>query len=433
MGKNTLVSRRQFIQRSGSALALCLAAGTAPAFGGLRANEKVNLGFIGVGDRNRFHLRHFGHMPDVRVAALCDVDRSQLDAAAARLDSKTARFKDFRKLLEMKEIDAVVIGTPDHWHAIITITACEAGKDVYVEKPLGQNIREGRAVVQAVQEHNRVVAVGTQQRSGVHFVEAVDAIRRGELGKISSVRCWNAWGLQDIQSGSIEGIGNPPDSAPPADVDYDMWLGPAPLRPFNSNRFHRNFYYFWDYAGGMISGWGVHLFDVVLWAMGNNFHEVNTTGGIYVYRDNRETPDTAEVVFTCPNYVLTYSLRQANSRPVTSDMDHGIEFYGTEASLFINRREYRIYTEDAPTEPVMVDGAPMEIPHKENFIDCVRSRQKPHADVETGHLASIPGHLANISYRVGRPIRWDAENETILNDEEASDMLGRVCRPPWHL
>jgi predicted dehydrogenase len=428
------VSRRSFIQQTaGSTLAACLASGAAPALGAIGANERINLGFIATGDRNSFHISQFKDMPDVGIVALCDVDRSHLEKAAASLDGKPAQFEDFRKVLEMKEVDAVVVAPPEHWHAIPTIMACQAGKDVYVEKPLGHNIKEGRAIVDAAKKYNRIVAIGTQQRSGPHWIEAVEIIKSGKLGKISAVRCFNQWGINSMGGKGMQGIGNPPDSDPPEGVNYDRWLGPAPKRRFNPNRFHFYFYFFWDYSGGMVSAWGVHLHDIVLWAMGYDIRAVTCTGGNYVFKDNRETPDTAEVIWECPNYTFTYSVRHGNGRAVTGDMDHGIEFSGTDASLFINRKEYRIYPEDAPEKPTVVKARGMDIPHKLNFLECVRTRKQPNADALTGHLGTIPGYLANISYRVGRKIKWDAEKETIPGDEEACKLLTRTYREPWHL
>ncbi len=434
MTNSANIDRRNFLkQTAGSTLAACLATGTAPAYGVVGANDRINLGFIGTGGRNQFHISQYRKMPDVGILALCDVDRSQRERAAAELDPKPALFEDFRQVLDNKDIDAVVIATPEHWHVITAIAACQAGKDVYVEKPVGHNIKEGRALTQEAKKYNRIVQIGTQQRSGPHWIEAVDTVRSGKLGKIAAVRCWNAWGINEMGGKGLQGIGKPEDCAPPDGVNYDFWLGPAPLRPFNPSRFHFYFYFFWDYSGGMVSAWGVHLHDIVLWAMGYDIKAVTCTGGQFAFDDCRDTPDTADIIFECPEYSFTYSVRHSNGRPVTGNMDHGIEFSGTDASLFINRDEYRIYPENDRENPKIVQSQPMELPHKQNFLNCIRTRQRPNADPETGHLAAIPGHLANISYRVGRRIAWDADKETIPGDEEACELLGRTYRQPWHL
>jgi predicted dehydrogenase len=428
MNELSQITRRDFIRNAGTALAAGTAIGVLPSIGAEGANEKINLGFVGVGGRGHFHLSQFKQMPEVNVVAIADPseekrNRAKSTAPDARL------FGDYRALLEWKEVDAVVVATPDHWHAIPTILACQAGKDVYVEKPLAHDIKEGRAMVQAARKYNRVVQLGTQQRSGPHWIEAVNLVRSGELGKVSLVRTWNCWDLQSVHAD----MGNPPDSDPPPGLDYDQWLGPAPKRHFNPRHYDFYFYYFWDYSGGMLSAWGVHLFDIVTWAMGPKIQSVTTTGGKFVFQDVRETPDTAAVLFECPDYMFTYELRHGNGKPSFSDMDHGIEFYGTKATLFINRSAYWLFPERQRTNPRTVQAQDMEVPHKRNFLDCIRSRKRPNSDVELGHLGSLPGHLGNIAYRVGRKITWDGEREAIPNDPQAEALLGRTYREPYLL
>ena len=312
------ITRRSFVKAAGGALAAGAALGGVPAIGALGANEKIGLGFIGVGGRGQHHLNQFARMDDVEIIAVADAQRDKRQQAARLVkDKKVAQFEDFRKLLERKDVDAVVVSTPGHWHAIPTILACQAEKDVYVEKPLGHNIKEGRAMVEAARKYDRVVQHGTQQRSGPTWIEAVEMIRSGELGKVNLVRTWNCWDI----NGMGGNIGNPPDSDPPEGVDYDLWLGPAPKRPFNPRRFDFSFYFFWDYSGGMLSAWGVHLFDVVMWAMGPTLLSVTTTGGKLVHKDMRDTPDTASVLFECPEYVFTYEMRHGNGNPPWGGMD----------------------------------------------------------------------------------------------------------------
>jgi predicted dehydrogenase len=426
MNEVSAVNRRTFLKQT------TLVAGAAlspwPSIGVQGANERIGLGFIGVGGRGMGHLKEFATMPDVRIVAVADCNERKRNAAVAAAPGAKA-FNDYRQLLELKDVDAVVIATPDHWHAIQTIHACQAGKDVYVEKPLGHNIREGRAMVEAARKYNRVVQHGTQQRSGPHWIEAVNRIKAGELGQVTLVRTWNCWDVKSIHAD----FGNPPDSDPPPGVDYDAWLGPAPKRRFNPRHFDFYFYYHWEYSGGMISAWGVHLFDVVLWVMGPTILSVTTTGGKYVFTDRRPMPDTAAVLFECPNYVFTYELRHANGNPPWGNMDHGIEFYGTQATLWINRNGYSFFPEDERRNPQRVRGQEMDLPHKRNWLDCIRSRARPNADVEIGHLSSIPGHLANIAWRVGARITWDAQRETIPNNPQAEALLGRTYREPYVL
>jgi len=421
-------SRRCFL----AACAASMAAGRF-ASGAVGANDRIQLGFIGTGGRGGFHLGQFLTMKGVAVRAVCDVDGKRLEAAAKRAGSGVLKTSDYRRVLDSKEIDAVVVSTPDHWHAIPTVQACEAGKDVYVEKPIGHNIREGRIIVEAARKHNRIVMIGLQQRSGPHFAEAVRRIRKGEIGKISFVHVWNAWGLHGMGSKGPEGIGNPPDGDPPPWVDYDRWLGPAPKRRFNPLRFHFYFYFFWDYSGGMVSAWGVHLFDIVQWALGHEIRSVTTTGGKFVYRDARETPDTAEAIFECPGYTMTYSMRHGNAYPYNGDMDHGILFFGTKGTLLINRRLFQIIPEGERKPSFTMKNQGMDTHHKRNFLVALRSRKQPLADALVGHHAAIPGHLANISYRVGRKLIWDSNKEEIIGDEEASALLTRVYRKPYVL
>ena len=429
-GKSAM-TRRSFIKAAGGALAAGAALKGAPAIGGIGANEKIGLGFIGVGARGTDHLRGFMKMDDVNIVAVADCSRSKRDAAVAKVkNSKVQAFEDYRKLLDLKDVDAVVVATPDHWHVIPSIHACQAGKDVYVEKPIGQNVREGRALVKAARKYDRVVQLGVQQRSGPTWIEAVDMIKSGKLGKVSLVRTWNCWDLKSIHAD----MGNPPDQpTPPAGVDYDLWLGPAPKRPFNPRHFDFYFYYFWNYSGGMLSAWGVHLFDVVTWAMGPTINSVTTIGGKLVFKDARDTPDTAAILFECPNYVFTYEVRHGNGKDPFGGMDHGIEFYGTQGTIWINRNGYTFFPESDRNNPKQVPDRGLDQEHRRNWLDCVRSRQRPNADIELGHLGCIPGFLGNISYRVGRRIKWDGEKETIPGDREADNLLGREYREPYVL
>ena len=328
MNELSPMTRRNFIKSTGGALAAGAALEALPALGAPGANDKINLGFIGVGGRGGWHLQEFAQMNDVRIVAAADVAQDKLDRIHAAFPAAQT-FKDFRRVLDLKEVDAVVVAPPDHWHAIPTILACQAGKDVYVEKPLGHNIKEGRAMVQAARKYDRVVQLGTQHRSGPHWIEAVDLVKSGQLGKVSLVRTWNCWDLKNMGGD----LGNPPDSNPPPGLDYDLWLGPAPKRAYNPHRCDFFWYFFWDYSGGMISAWGVHLLDVVTWAMGPTIKSVTTIGARLVLEDMRETPDTAGLLYECPNYVLTYEVRHGNGNPPWGGFDHGIEFYGTQGSI----------------------------------------------------------------------------------------------------
>ncbi|MBI4580882.1 MAG: Gfo/Idh/MocA family oxidoreductase [Planctomycetes bacterium] len=427
------MSRRSFVRTAAvgvGGMALARTARSVRAAPG--ANERITIASIGVGGQGSAHLREMVKMEDIRVAAVCDVDQNRLDAAAKVVGEGVKATKDFREIIDDKTIDAVLIATPGHWHGIPAIRACRAGKHVYVEKPICHNIKEGRALVEAARENKSIVQVGTQQRTTKHWANAVNRIKAGELGRINMIHVWNAWNTREMFST----IGHAADSDPPPGVDYDLWLGPAPKRRFNRLRFHGTHYFFWEYGGGMMSEWAIHLFDVVAWAMGPQINSVSAAGGNHVWKDDRETPDTAVATFDCPGYTMTYSMRHGNGWHPHGDMDHGIEFFGTDMTLQVNRNYFAIFRDaDRGTrKPHYIETGNTGLwDHKRNFFDCIRSGKQPEAHAEAGHLSSIIGHLANISYRVGRRLTWDAKSET-TNDDDANKLLGRAeYRAPWHL
>lgn len=412
----------------------------------LGANDQIRIGIIGCGDQSNWDASDFAKQPNVKIVALCDVYegniKERMKNEILKLDpAKTPTFKDFRRLLDDKNIDAVIIATPDHWHALTMITACQAGKDVYVEKPLSLTIEEGRRMVAAARKHNRVVQVGTQQRSARHFQQSVELIREGKLGKITRVETWN------YENQHPRGIGSPPDEAPPSDLDWDFYLGPAPKAAYNKNRHLGTFRWFWDYSGGMMTDWGVHLIDIVHWAMKVDAPTaVSASGGKYVMEDNRETPDTMSVLFEYPGFVMTYDYRVLNSRGKDGQWGYGIMFYGTDGSLFVDRSGFEIFPEmegrkrdslfTAKIPPARMSvqrGDPSHFDHVANFIECMKSRQRTISDVEIGHRSTSAPHLANISLRTGRKIKWDGVNEKIIGDAEASKWLNKEYRAPWKL
>jgi len=386
------------------------------------------------------NLNDFVKQTDVEVASLCDVFAPNLDKAAQKAE-KADRHKDFRRVLDRKDIDAVIVATPDHWHSPAMIMACQAGKDVYVEKPISVTIEEGRRMVAAARRYNRIVQVGTQQRSGLHFQKAVEIVRSGKLGKISFVRTWN-FGNQ-----YPAGIGSPPDSDPPEGLDWDTWLGPAPKVKFNANRFGvspdrwSSFRWFWDYAGGMMTDWGVHLIDIVQWAMDIEYpSRVSATGGKLCLQDNRETPDTLFVTYQYPGFVCTYENRECNGSSINGQ-GYGIMFHGTEGTLYVNREFYEIMPEKKPgpdkkpvdrMEPIKDKSSNNQhLDHVRNFLDCVKSRQRPISDIEIGHRSTSACLLGNVAYRSGQSITWDGKTEQIANSKEATRYLSRAGRKGW--
>jgi predicted dehydrogenase len=396
------------------------------------ANDRVALGLIGSGRQGNADWKLFLGNPDVEPIAAADVYQTSLDNGITNSGGKATGYKDFRRLLERKDIDAVIVGTPDHWHALATIMACEAGKDVYCEKPLSLFVREGRAMVNAARKHNRIVQVGSQQRSGPHYQKAVEMVRSGELGKVSHISA-------SMIRNAMPGFGRFPDSQPPAGLDWDFWLGPAPFKPYNELRCQYNFRWFWDYSGGQMTNFGAHDLDIARWAL-------NAPGPVAVagfgsrlsLDDGGETPDVQEVIYQFPGVVVTWSVREMNSAPRPT-----LEFHGTKGTLTINRNGYQIKGErwgSGQERKVQMEDATMagngseqHKLHVRHFIDCVKSRQRPIAEVEDGHLTAAMCHLGNIATRLGRSVRWDPEKEQIIGDAEANRWLERPYRAPWKL
>lgn len=440
--------RRAFLKAAasgaGSLAASALIARAAPQRG---ANDAISVGLIGCGSRGPYLSYVFQLMPNVRLVAACDVHEQRLAAAVKQAEGvsgeKPRAYRDYRQLLADKDIDAVIVATNEHWHVLPAVHACAAGKDVYLEKPVGTSILEGRAAVNAATRYNRIVQMGTQQHSWEHYARAVEIIQSGRLGRISQVEVW------DVDNVS-PGYGAPADEPSPAELDWDFWLGPAAKVPYNRNRYEHA-YWFFDYGGAWQVAWGAHHYDIVHWAMQVKAPtQASGTGGRFAFShdtDNREWPDTFDGSCVYPaspsapdGFLLTYTCRHGCGRP-NLGRTHGKAFYGTDAVLVIDRRGYEIYAEThggtkrTSEEKLTSTKKEHEVvqDHVRGFIECLRSRRKPAVDIEVGHLAANPGHLMNIAWRVGRTIRWDAAAEQIENDREAAGMLGRTYRAPWEL
>jgi predicted dehydrogenase len=354
-------------------------------------------------------------------------------------------------MYENKDLQAIVVSTPDHWHALMTILACAAGKDVYVEKPLTLFIDEGKWMVEAARRFQRVVQVGTQQRSGLHYQKARKLVREGYLGKIHNVRMSAARNV-------TPGFGKFADSAVPSELDYDLWLGPAPKRPYHQMRSLYHFRWFWDYSGGQMTNLGAHHIDILQWVMNvKGPLTVSSVGGRYVLEGDGDTPDTQDAVFQYPGFTAICSLREGGIGRRAA----GLEFIGHKANLVIDRGGFEILPEmkidpnnavpqfkghsaggvtrsqtkpEPYTAPVKEKGSSDEQfdLHVRNFLDCIKSRQRPIADVEDGHQITTACHLANISLRLGgRSVRWDPVKEQIVGDAEAAAMMRRPYRKPW--
>jgi len=436
----SLHSRRKFLGRSASIAVTAPFAlgGFGPLIKSLRAgepgaNDKVRIGLIGSGGMGRGDLECFFLNPEVECPVICDVDDAMAAKGAEICVSKRGKkpdlVRDFRRVLDRKDIDLVVVATPDHWHALPTVMACQAGKDVYVEKPLAKSIAEGRAMLEASKRHKRVVQMGSQWRSCDHIIQAAEVVKSGKLGKVSVVR---GWAYLDW----LPSIGNPPDGSPPAGVDYDMWLGPAPKRPFNPNRFHFNFRWFWDYAGGLMTDWGVHLINMMLMGMGKEMPKsAFSSGGKFVFNDNSETPDSQVTVYEFPGYMLIWEHKAGlnnglNGRP------WGVEWNGTEGTIILNDSGWEVITErkDANLDSQKKPGSPDPRPaHVRNFLSCVKSRNQPVLNLEVGHHVSTVAHLGNIAYRTGRKVVFDAATEQVVGDKPADRLVSLDYRKPWVL
>jgi predicted dehydrogenase len=430
------VTRRSFLQTS------ALAAGgwygglvVSNAFGqaAVPASEKIRVGLIGSGGMGRGDLATFLQNAEVECPVVCDVDDAMIAEGVKLVEQQRgkqpATTRDFREVLERKDVDVVLVATPDHWHALPTVLACQAGKDVYVEKPLATSIREGRAMVTAASRHGRVVQMGTQWRSGEHFAKAVEYVQSGKLGKVTLVR---AWAYHDW----LPACPKKPDGPVPTGVDYDFWLGPAPKREFNPNRFHFNFRWYWDYAGGLMTDWGVHLINILLWAMGPQPPvSVMSSGGNLNLDEAWETPDAQMAIYEFPAYMLVWEHKNGvgiglNSRP------WGMSFTGNLGTLFLTDQGFEVLSErrKGGEEPQNFPGSGDARPaHVRNFLDCVKSRKAPSQNAQLGHHVSTVAHLGNVAYRAKRKIFWDADREQVKNDAEADRLIGVEYRQPWVL
>jgi predicted dehydrogenase len=437
-----MIDRRRFLKRSTLA-ALAVGAFETPFIRVARAdepgpNDKIRLGLIGCGGMGcglptGGDLACFFLNPEVDCAVVCDVDDARLAQALTVCEKhdrpKPDTVKDFRRVLDRKDVDIVLIATPDHWHALPTVMAAQAGKDIYVEKPLAKTIDEGRAMVEAVKKYNRVAQMGSQWRSAKHIIEATDIIKSGQLGKVSLAR---AWAFLDW----LPSIGHIPDSPVPPGVDYDTWLGPAPLRAFNQNRFHFNFRWFWDYAGGLMTDWGVHLLNMV--SMGlppENPKSVTAAGGKFILDDDSETPDSLVTVYDYKDCQVIWEHRAGINNGLNS-RSWGVEWHGTEGNIILNDTGYELFTEpkkaNIASRKRHTEGDPRPA-HVRNFLDCVKSRQQPALNLEIGHRVSSLAHLGNIAYRTGQKIVWDDVNEKIIGCHEADKLVTVKYRKPWHL
>ncbi len=451
------INRRDFIKRAAfttGGVSLSMAGFSTTNV--LGANDRIRLGVIGTGKQGVDDMQNF-MKHGVEVAAVCDVYEPNLAKGLGPAGGNAKTFKDFRQVLDDKEIDVVLIGTPDHWHPLPMVEACKAGKDVYVEKPICVAVEEGQKMVAAARANKRVVQVGLWQRSNLHFQKAVELVQSGVLGKVSFVRTWNYNNMYP------DGYGFYPDSDPPAGLDWDFWLGPAPKVPYNFNRFGvapgrwSTFRYFYDYANGWPGDWGVHLMDIVQWALKTDGPTgITAIGSKHYTNDNTETPDTLEITWEYPTFIATYESRLCNNNSMFNK-DYGIEFHGTDATMFLDRSGFQVFPEAASKDfylshhasandkevPADYGKAPamkMEqvddglLNHVGNLLECMRTRQRPHTDIEYGHRSSSTCLLGNVALRTREHLEWDVANQKLLKGSPAAEkLLSREYRAPWKL
>lgn len=445
----TATSRRDFLTAASATLTLP----TASYSRVLGANERIGIGVIGYGLIGKKHVSTFSALDQCSIVAISDAHRGRVTEGIAAGSDPTG-YSDFRKLLDDKRVEGVIVSTPDHWHAPMTMLACAAGKDVYVEKPMTLFVREGEWVNAVAERTNRIVQVGTQQRSGLHYQKARELIRSGYIGKVTSVRITHSRNI-------VPGFGRPPDSDPPADLDWNLWLGPALLRKYNPLRGIYHFRWFWDTAGGQMTNLTSHELDIVDWILGlDSLTGVASVGGRFVLNDLTETPDTQDTLFRLKDFTVSSTIRECSLGPPR----FGTEFFGTKGSLAVTRSGFTVTADpDEPPEariPGIQGGHPVGGPkaaaipktgkrrttpiedksgdsdeqyreHARNFLDCIRTRKQPISDAASGHRVATACHLANISLRLGRMLTWDANAKRITDVAEANEQHARPYRSPW--
>lgn len=451
-GPQAPIRRRRFLRAASGAT---LAAASASRVSG--ANSRLRVALIGCGGRGRSVASRIAAVKGVEYTRFCDVYDAQAESAREALaggKGKTGR--DYRRVIEDRDVDAVHIATPDHWHALPAVEAIRAGKHVYVEKPLGHNVLEGKAMVKAAAESKAVFLTGTQHRSQPHFMELAELVQGGGLRDVHFVRVWNYANLMP------SGPGRKPDSDPPSGLDWDFYLGPAPWVPFNEMRFLRTYRHFFDYAGGWITDFGTHRFDTVHQIMARDQPQtVTAAGGRFAVSGMGDQPDLLQVTYEYPGFVLSYETCNINSfgsvgrlvpgMPLHGARDaenrpNGMAFHGSNGTVVADRLGYELIPETGPyggslsnrdafvpsgLKRMHKSGAEPSALHAEHFVRCIRDGEAPRSDAVTGHRSSLVAHLGNIAYKAGRKLVWDAGQEDFVNDPLASRMLGRKARKPW--
>jgi predicted dehydrogenase len=417
------LTRRTFFKASGTGVGIGLAAGVLGGRARAAPSDKVNLGLVGVGPMGGGHLRRYLGFPDVRVTAICDVNQRKLDGAVKRTKGAATGYRDFRKLLEHADLDAVVVAPPPHWHAIVAVAVCKAGKDLFVEKPMTLTVGESQAVCKAVKDHGRISQVGTQIHAGENYTRVVEIVRSGILGHVNCVRTFMKLNQRR------KGIGTAKDCPPPEFLDWDMWVGPAPSRPYNPLITKGAYHHcsFMAFSGGWLPGMAPHIIDLPVWAL--------------VLEDGGDCPDVQEVLWQYPGLVMTHMMNLTNSYGWDFQGKGGkarrlgIYFHGEHATLFCNYGTYTIVPEADPKAELQLPDKtlPRSKGHYREWIDCIKSRKQPSCNVFYHHKVNVPCCLANLSLRLGRSIRFDPTTGTAVGDDEANRALMPTYRKPWTL
>lgn len=426
------VTRRRFLKEAtqivGAGLGLSLASWPSQA---VSPNERIVVAHIGMGGMGMAHLNWFAQFPDVEIAAVCDVDSARAEAALARLqqllpEAKAVAVTDFRRILDREDIDAITYATPDHWHALMAILAFQAGKHVYGEKPLSYSLLEAKAMRDACRRYRRIFQLGTQIHAGENYHRVVELVRSGVLGRIHTVHLW--------KEGGQPNLGFPPDSDPPPTLDWNLWLGPAPWRPYNPALCPYNFRYFWDYSGGVFADFWCHIADLPFWALELGPPQAVSATGEDPLDHITTTPPFMDAEFDFPGLKMYWHSRVPDL-PGAKGRGLGVLFVGTDGqlvadygsrALFLDGKEYT----DLPEVPQTLPRSPG---HPRNFLDCIKSGAAPESNLEYAYRMALPMYMACIAYRLGRRVRWDAEREEFVDDEAANRLRHRPYRAPWHL
>jgi len=402
-------------------------------------SDMVRVGFVGVGPMGSGHLDALSKRPEVYVSAICDVAQKKVDAAIAKCGGRPKGHRDFRQLLDQKDVDAVVIATPPHWHAIIAVRAAQAEKDFYVEKPMTLYVAESQAIVAAARRYGRVTQVGTQIHAGGNYRRVVEIVRSGVLGHVNVVRTF----LNSAEG--RRGCGQSPNAPVPPDLDWELWVGPGPMRPYNpaiTRGAGAGHCWFWDYSGGWIPGMGPHIVDLPVWALDLPLpNHVSCSGGRFIIADCGDVPDVQEALFRYPNRVMTWMMNLSNAYGFDlhgaggPGRRLGTYFHGEHATLYSDYGSHKIVPEADPRAVLPLPGPwlPPTPGHHAEWLACIKTRQQPSCNVAYHHRVNVPLCLANLSYAIGRSVAFDPVKETILGDPEAAKLLAPVYREPWTL